>query len=75
LVSSQPEQLIIAALPPAHSRHWIPRHKQAVVEAVHSGVLPLREAMVRYELSIEEFVSWECEFTKKQPAPRDAAYA
>jgi Protein of unknown function (DUF1153) len=75
LVSSQSERFIIAALPPAHSRHWIPRHKQAVVDAVHADILPLREAMARYDLSMEEFITWEREFSKKQTARREGAFA
>jgi Protein of unknown function (DUF1153) len=74
LVSSQSERFIIAALPPAHSRHWIPKHKQAVVEAVHADLLPLREAMQRYDLSIEEFMTWEREFSKRQVVRREGAY-
>ena len=46
-------------LPPPRSNHWVPRQKRAVVEAVNSGRLPLREAMRRYELSIEEFLTWQ----------------
>jgi hypothetical protein len=75
LASSQSERFIIAALPPAHSRHWIPRHKHAVVKAVHAGVLPLREAMMRYELSLEEFVSWENQFERQETKRRETIHA
>jgi Protein of unknown function (DUF1153) len=75
LVSSQAERFTIASLPPAHSRHWIPRHKRAVVAAVHSGMLPLREAMERYDMSMEEFVSWESEFAQRPTEQREEAYA
>jgi Protein of unknown function (DUF1153) len=56
------------ALPPPRSNHWVARQKRAVVAAVNAGVLPLNEAMQRYELSIEEFVSWECAFNR-EPSP------
>lgn len=46
-------------LPPPRSNHWVARQKRAVVEAVNCGRLPLREAMRRYELSIEEFLTWQ----------------
>lgn len=46
-------------LPPPRNNHWVLRQKLAVVDAVNSGRLPLREAMRRYELSLEEFVSWQ----------------
>ena len=45
-------------LPPPITR-WTSRHKAAVVAAVHSGEITLEEACGRYELSIEEFRSWE----------------
>jgi hypothetical protein len=46
------------ALPPAGTRHWVPRYKAAVVEAVEAGVLSFEDAQRRYLLSEEEFESW-----------------
>ena len=39
--------------------------------AVQSGLLPLHEAMERYELSIEEFQSWNRDFS---PHPLRSAF-
>jgi Protein of unknown function (DUF1153) len=49
-------------LPPRRHARWQQRQKKVVVLAVQSGLLPLHEAMDRYELSIEEFESWERNF-------------
>ena len=51
------------------------RQKRAVVEAIDSGRLSLREAMNRYELSIEEFETWQKAYGRQdrrlpEPAPR-----
>ena len=45
-------------LPAIGTRHWVPRHKAAVVAAVRQGVLSLRDACDRYMLTEEEFYSW-----------------
>ncbi len=46
-------------LPPFREKHWGAKRKAQVVTAVESGLLSLREARRRYELSIEEFVTWQ----------------
>ena len=45
-------------LPPPDTKHWTMRRKAAVVEAVRIGMISVQEACLRYELSIEEFLSW-----------------
>jgi hypothetical protein len=55
----EPEADRIRDLPPAGMRHWAPRHKAAVVAAVTTGVLSLRDACARYRLTEEEFQSWK----------------
>ena len=57
-----------ADLPPRRHARWLPRQKKIVVLAVQGGVLPLYEAMDRYELSIEEYQSWERQFNTQSPA-------
>jgi hypothetical protein len=47
------------ALPPADTRRWVARRKAALVEAVRAGVLDFEEACRRYQISAEEFASWE----------------
>jgi len=46
-------------LPPANTRRWVVRPKAAVVAAVQSGKITLEEACQRYQLTEEEFRSWQ----------------
>ena len=46
-------------LPPANTRRWVVRRKAAVVAAVQSGKITLEEAYQRYQLTEEEFRSWQ----------------
>ena len=48
-----------ATLPPPETRRWVIRRKAAVVQAVRSGTMSLEEACTRYNLSVEEFLSWQ----------------
>jgi len=43
-------------------KHWVARRKAAVVLAVRSNLISLSEACVRYELSVDEFESWDAAF-------------
>src|SRR5690606_10696853 len=47
-----------ADLPPAETRRWVASRKVRVVRAVAYGLLPLHEALERYQLSEEEFGLW-----------------
>lgn len=47
-----------ADLPPAETRRWVASRKARVVKAVSHGLLPLNEALARYQLSEEEFGIW-----------------
>jgi hypothetical protein len=53
----------LADLPPRRHARWMPHQKKIVVLAVRSGLLALHQAMERYELSIEEFQSWNRQFS------------
>ncbi len=46
-------------LPPPNTKRWVIRRKAAVVAAVRTGVLSLEDACERYQLSVEEFLSWQ----------------
>ncbi len=46
-------------LPPADLRRWVARRKADVVTAVRVGLLTKVEACRRYDLSLEEYESWE----------------
>jgi hypothetical protein len=47
-----------APLPPDSGR-WVVRHKAQIVAAVHKGAMTVQEALDRYHLTIEEFLSWQ----------------
>jgi Protein of unknown function (DUF1153) len=46
-------------LPPPDVKRWTFRRKAVVVTAVGNGMLTLAEACRRYQLSEEEFLSWQ----------------
>ena len=46
-------------LPPANTQRWVTRRKAEVVSAVKQGLISLAEACERYNLSVDEFVSWQ----------------
>lgn len=46
-------------LPPRNTKRWVIRRKAQVVVAVRSGVITLEEACKRYNLSMDEFLSWQ----------------
>jgi Protein of unknown function (DUF1153) len=46
-------------LPPPNTTRWVARRKAAVVTAVRSGRITMEEALRRYQLSEEEFLSWQ----------------
>ena len=48
-------------LPPNTTR-WVTRRKAAVVAAVRNGEITIEEALHRYQLSEEEFLSWQRAF-------------
>ena len=52
----------MAELPPADIKRWTSRRKVAVLTAVAVGVLTREEACRRYQLSEEEFLSWQQAF-------------
>ena len=46
-------------LPPADTKRWTARRKAAVVAAVLGGVITIEEVCRRYDLTVEEFLSWQ----------------
>ena len=48
----------VPKLPSPHGR-WTVRRKAALIEAVRGGWVAIDEACQRYNLSLDEFVSWE----------------
>jgi hypothetical protein len=53
------EQLSKATLPPRDTSRWVVRRKAQVVAAVNGGLLSVREACERYDLTLEELASWQ----------------
>jgi hypothetical protein len=49
----------LGELPPPNVGRWTVRRKAAVVTAVANGVLTREEACQRYQLTEEEFLSWQ----------------
>ena len=49
-------------LPPPNTLRWIARRKAAVVAAVRAGRITMEEVLRRYELTEEEFLSWQRAF-------------
>lgn len=49
----------MSGLPPPNVKRWTVRRKAAVVTAVASGAMTQEEACRRYQLSEEEFLSWQ----------------
>lgn len=48
-----------ADLPSPDTRRWVASRKARVVDAVTYGLIPLAEALERYDLSEEEFLLWK----------------
>jgi hypothetical protein len=53
------EALSLHDLPKSKTTRWVMRRKAEVVAAVTGGLLTLEEACDRYDLSFEEFLSWQ----------------
>ena len=50
---------ITGHLPPPDTKRWVRKRKAMVVDAVRNGAVSLEEVCRRYELTIEEFRSWQ----------------
>ena len=48
-----------ADLPAPDTTRWVASRKAAVVNGVIYGLIPLHEALERYNLSEEEYFSWQ----------------
>ena len=54
-----PQFKTVADLPAPDTRRWVARRKAAIVNAVHRGVISLEDVCRRYQLSVEEFHTWQ----------------
>ena len=59
MIGPDGEPLSLDSLPPPNTKRWVSRRKAEVVAAVRGGLLTLDEACNRYDISIEEFMSWQ----------------
>ena len=53
------EPLTLESLPPAGTTRWVPRRKAEVVAAVSGGLLSIDNVCEYYDLTLEEFASWQ----------------
>lgn len=53
------ERLTLDKLPSPNTNRWVVRRKAEVVAAVNGGMLSIEEACERYQLTLEEFASWQ----------------
>lgn len=71
LMSSAPQpggRLELSDLPPPETRRWVARRKAQIVAAVRDGLLTFDDACRRYNISPEEFVSWERAIDRHGPS-------
>lgn len=53
------EPLSVKDLPKPSTKRWVVRRKAEVVAAVNGGLLTIDEVLERYNLTLEEFASWQ----------------
>lgn len=53
------EPLTLGDLPSPNTKRWVMRRKAEVVAAVNGGLLTIDEVLERYNLTLEEFASWQ----------------
>lgn len=56
--------LCLDDLPPPDTKRWVARRKAEVVTGVRAGLISVDEALRRYDLSMEEFLSWQRGFDR-----------
>lgn len=64
--------ITIADLPEPKNVRWVKSRKLIVVAAVQAGLLSIEDACARYELSREEFLSWQRVFVLERPSRSEA---
>jgi hypothetical protein len=51
--------LTVRDLPPPNTGRWVIRRKAEVVAAVRGGLISIEDALERYNLTADEFASWQ----------------
>lgn len=59
IIGPEGQALTRESLPAPGTKRWVIRRKAEVVAAVRGGLLTLEEACARYQLTTEEFLSWQ----------------
>jgi hypothetical protein len=59
VIGPEGDVLTLGNLPSATTGRWVPRRKAEVVLAVRGGLLSFGEACRRYNLTAEEFLTWQ----------------
>jgi len=59
MIDRDQKQMMLSELPPPDIKRWGVRRKAAVVTAVKNGAITLDEVCQRYNLSVEEFLTWQ----------------
>ncbi len=54
-------------LPPPDTKRWVVRRKVEVVAGVREGLISLKDALKRYNLTVDEFRSWQRLFDNHGP--------
>jgi len=54
-----PQIKTVVDLPAPDTKRWVPRRKAMIVDAVRRGAISLEEVCRRYQLSVEEFLTWQ----------------
>ena len=62
VAKSSTRVLPVGNLPSPNTSRWVASRKAAVVAAVRDGRITIEEALCRYQLTEEEFLSWERAF-------------
>jgi len=64
LVEPTGQPLSVKDLPPRNTKRWVIRRKAELVAAVRGGLISLEEVCERYQLSAEEFQTWQASLNR-----------
>ncbi len=59
IIDRRRNQMMLKELPPPDTKRWVISRKAAVVAAVKNEAIALDEVCRRYDISAEEFLTWQ----------------
>ncbi len=59
MIDRDQKQMMLSELPPPDIKRWGVRRKAAVVAAVKNGAITLDDVCWLYDISVEEFLTWQ----------------